>query len=620
MKKQILTAVLAAALFASAAVMPVMADEAESENAAVTSETAQEETAQTDEASDTAQTDETQTTDEGVTANTTADSEEVVSETISSGNFQCITSAGGVKIMSYTGSEATVEIPETINELNVTGISEKAFEGNTSIKKVIMPYTITDIGSSAFQNCTSLEEIVISDNVQVINENTFEGCTALNYVKLPENLIVIYGSAFSDCSSLTNIEFPDKLQYLGEGAFYNCTALNNVKITKNLNDLNGSIFGGCTSLYDLTVDSENPYYTEEGNIIYSKDKTMLVLFPPAHTGMYEVPEGTLAIGYAAFYRSGLEQIILPDTLKTIENTAFARCTSLTSIDIPSSVTYMGGYAFSGCSSLQSVKLPSSLSEVKEYTFANCPALVTVVIPSTISTVGSNAFSGCSQDCTIVTDREGSAGANLASSAGMNCRIESESLISLFGADEPGEYATVSVVFNGEQMEFESAPRIVNDNTIVPMRAIFEKMGADVSWNETEYNVDATLNNTVINLSIGSNMMWKNGEGIELEAPAVIIDDLTFVPLRAVSEAFGAVVTWDDATKTVYIDFAVMSISNNEIVEEIIDNPENLPVFYEGDPNMETEGIIEGEKPAEEEMTQTPVEAVEEIFEGDVTGE
>lgn len=448
-------------------------------------------------------------------------------------NFKYTKSDRGVVIVEYTANEASVEIPKQIDELDVVEIGAGAFR-EKSVENVSLPDTVVQIGAGAFENCSSLKKI-----------------------NMPSALVVIYGNAFAECSSLETIAFPETLQYFGEGAFYNCTSLNYVEIPKAVNDFNGSVFGGCENLYDIAVNEENPYYVSEGNVIYSKDKTMLVAFPCAHSGVYSIPEGTLAIGYAAFYKcSGLEEITMPSTLKTIENAAFVKCSGLIFAEIPESVTSLGGYAFSGCSSLKSVSIPRSVSELKEYTFANCSALENVKVYSTISSIGENAFSGCTTACTIETDSDTNVVAKFAQKNGLQYKqiVEHKEADESVYTPEQYSFSSVSVIFNGQPFETEPAARIVNDRAVVPMRALFEKMNATVSWNEEERSINSVLGSTVIEMKIDSNIMWKNGEEIVLDAPAVILEDRTMVPMRAVAEAFGAEVSWDDASRTVTINY------------------------------------------------------------------
>lgn len=110
----------------------------------------------------------------------------------------------------------------------------------------------------------------------------------------------------------------------------------------------------------------------------------------------------------------------------------------------------------------------------------------------------------------------------------------------FGADFEPE---IPVVIDGETLETDRSPIIVNDRTLVPMRAIFEKLGALVNWNESAQSVTAVKGEKEISLAIGGDVMYINGEAKTLDVPAMLYNGRTLVPVRAVSEALGCGVEW-----------------------------------------------------------------------------
>ena len=115
---------------------------------------------------------------------------------------------------------------------------------------------------------------------------------------------------------------------------------------------------------------------------------------------------------------------------------------------------------------------------------------------------------------------------------------------------------VTVTKDGEKLSFDVNPYIDVDTTMVPMRGIFEAIGADVSWDNDTRTVVALYHvgeeQKALVLQIGCDYAFLNGIKISFEKPAVIVGDRTFVPLRAVTETLGHDVDWDPDTYTVLI--------------------------------------------------------------------
>lgn len=108
----------------------------------------------------------------------------------------------------------------------------------------------------------------------------------------------------------------------------------------------------------------------------------------------------------------------------------------------------------------------------------------------------------------------------------------------------------TVFYNGEKIKFDQIPVIENGRTLVPLRAIFEKLGADVEWNEDTQTVIATKDDTKISLTIDNTAASKNGESITLDVPAKVVNGRTLVPVRFVADCFGVDVDWNGTMQRV----------------------------------------------------------------------
>lgn len=111
---------------------------------------------------------------------------------------------------------------------------------------------------------------------------------------------------------------------------------------------------------------------------------------------------------------------------------------------------------------------------------------------------------------------------------------------------------INVTLSGEKVEFDVQPVKENDRVLVPMRAIFEKLGATVNWDDETSTAIAVKGDKVIIIQIDNSKAFVNTEIKELDVPARLISDRTLVPIRFVSEALDCNVDWNEDEQTVII--------------------------------------------------------------------
>ncbi|HWP97674.1 MAG TPA: copper amine oxidase N-terminal domain-containing protein [Syntrophomonadaceae bacterium] len=133
---------------------------------------------------------------------------------------------------------------------------------------------------------------------------------------------------------------------------------------------------------------------------------------------------------------------------------------------------------------------------------------------------------------------------------------------------------ISVLINNQPLSLEVPPQVENGRTLVPLRAIFEALGASVEWNEADQSITATKGTQVLKLVVGSSTAFNNGSSVQLDIPPQIINERTLVPLRFVSENMGAQVVWNETTHQVSIVSSGISnsptVSGNKISPTRID--------------------------------------------------
>ncbi len=144
--------------------------------------------------------------------------------------------------------------------------------------------------------------------------------------------------------------------------------------------------------------------------------------------------------------------------------------------------------------------------------------------------------------------------------------------------------TIPIIVDNVEIACDQPPVIIEGRTLVPLRAIFEALGAEVNWNNDTRSVTATKEDTTIFLTIGSSVLYKNGEATYMDVPGQIINARTMVPVRAISESFGADVYWDNATRTVHV--YTEPEDSSEPDNPNIDDPDENPPEEEQTPEVD----------------------------------
>ena len=111
---------------------------------------------------------------------------------------------------------------------------------------------------------------------------------------------------------------------------------------------------------------------------------------------------------------------------------------------------------------------------------------------------------------------------------------------------------IKVLLDGKQIQFDQQPVLESNRTLVPLRAVFEALGMTVEWDQESRTVTAVNSDTVIRLTVGDTTAYVNGAPVQLETAAKMVADRTLVPVRFIAESAGLQVEWDQASQTVVI--------------------------------------------------------------------
>ena len=189
------------------------------------------------------------------------------------------------------------------------------------------------------------------------------------------------------------IDFNAPITTIGKDAFYYCNKLTSVTIPDSVTTIGDTAFAGCSSLQEFN----GKFASEDGRclIIYGT----LISFASAGLTEYTIPDSVTSIGNYAFYKcSSLTSVTIPDSVTKIGDVAFAYCYDLTSVTIPDSVTKIGDYAFEDCSSLTSVTIGDSVTTIGYEAFYECISLTSVYCkPTTPPAVTLGYYGWCAFD-------------------------------------------------------------------------------------------------------------------------------------------------------------------------------------------------------------------------------
>ncbi len=269
---------------------------------------------------------------------------------------------------------ANVNIPNS-----VTSIGKSAFNG-CDLTSVTIPASVTSIGEKAFAWCVNLANLAVEsgntrydsrDNcnaiIETANNKLITGCQ--NTV-IPTSVISIGSSAFEGSYGMQGITIPNSVVYIDDFAFY-ASDVKSITIGTSLVSIGERVFTYC-NLARIVVDSGNKTFDSRGNC----------------NAIIETASNTLVVGG--------QNTIIPNTVTSIGDYAFAGCRNLMGLTIPNTVTTIGYNAFQYCSGLKEITIPNSVTKILSNTFNNCSGLTSVTIPNSVTAIGWYAFTNCNE--------------------------------------------------------------------------------------------------------------------------------------------------------------------------------------------------------------------------------
>lgn len=283
-----------------------------------------------------------------------------------------------VSIGNYAFYNCT-SLTSAVLTANVQSVGDYCFY-NSGITSITIPASMTSIGTAAFSGCRNLASITVSSNNTsfTAQDNVLfdKGVTRLmsygagksdsEYI-IPATVRSIDTRAFAS-SKTTNITIPENIESIGSGAFTTGTPAKVITCKADSPAADTSLYPSGSSVVTITPDSA-------GNTF-----TVTDVLGTVNLEKYNIPRNyysyiCTAIGDSAFNScSGLTEITIPDSVRTIGTEAFMGCTALNNVDIPSGVESIGGACFAGCTGLNTISIAPGVVSIGDGCFFNCPTM------------------------------------------------------------------------------------------------------------------------------------------------------------------------------------------------------------------------------------------------------
>ena len=434
---------------------------------------------------------------------------------------------GTVQEIQADAFSYNAEIEKVTIQNGVESIGDNAFRGCSSLKEITIPDSVTEIGDYTFSNCGNLTKVQLSNNITNLKRYAFNACLKLADINIPKNLITIEEFVFLQCQKINNLNIPAGVTHIDSTCFTKCTSLTNITIDpanqvyeidksqpgiiykkengirtslimlnsmanedtirisegiktletgalstctnlktlelpSSIVNISGGTFSGLSLLENISFPNGNDNFKAENGYVYNADGSTLIFVVPTKSEI-NINEKVKKINYHAITGNKVTELIIPDTVLTVDGQIFESTYNLKRIEIGSGVEFLGSTfkAWSnipnglqieidpqnqhykvdgnliltkdgkevvtyvnadtqiqeipfGVVKIQSnafidfmsneIIFPTTLEEIGSTSFRGCTKMVKIELPSSIKTIGENAFVNCTNLETIKINR------------------------------------------------------------------------------------------------------------------------------------------------------------------------------------------------------------------------
>ena len=244
------------------------------------------------------------------------------------------------------------------------------------------------IGEGALKGCSGISDIVIPESVTTIGRDAFQGCSGISEIVIPESVTSIGNYAFLGCSALKSFTVKSKQITFGENLFYYYSVMSGYSgslecVNLNCEEVPAKMFDGINTITEVVLGESVKSVGENAFHEYGNVKNLSVLGTNTIINckfgrnlekvIYNseiIPDGLFS------YNKNLKEVVLGESVKSIDLGAFNDCISLTEITLPEGLESIGRAAFSGAG-FTSLTIPANVSYIGEYAF-DCPNMTSLI--------------------------------------------------------------------------------------------------------------------------------------------------------------------------------------------------------------------------------------------------
>ena len=280
-------------------------------------------------------------------------------------------------------------------------------------KNVVIPNGVKVITKEAFFSGFSvfhrakhkIEKLWIPSSVKEIEKGTFSECKKLKSVEIVSGLTKIEQDLFRDCKNLTKVVLPDSIRLIESGAFVGCVQLKEIQYASYHVKIKKDAFSECEAVKSERIKSwlehgiQSFYNTESVEKLNFEE---IVVAEKEIEEQYEFYEGNffwIEKGKLKDVLVKIEKVIVPESVQIIKREAFLRPNTkdiVKTLILPASVKKIEQLAFAGLDNIEHIEILSKISKLEQGTFRNCTKLEKIILPASLQRIESRVFENCIQ--------------------------------------------------------------------------------------------------------------------------------------------------------------------------------------------------------------------------------